>query len=563
MCSFVTPEQLVEEDIDSRNDVYERSGGVTQLVSIGPTGGSGDTNANLNGFSEDGSRVFFSTTEQLTADDMNVSQTDVYERSGGDTTLVSTGPVESHFPSFFNSSSDDGAYTTFTTRTAHAPEDTNGAGDGYVRHAGTTTLVTADSAGNAVSGDAIVSSDGALFMFRTTMPAVTEDTDARTDLYLRAAGTTTLISTGPSGGNGAFDVEFKGASDDLTHVFFTTSEGLVPEDTDGGLDIYEHTGGVTRLVSTGPSGNTVNAAFQGNSADGSRVFFSPAESLMPSDTDPGASAYERYQGATTHISDPLGSNLDGSGRDARLEGRQARLYADVRAPLAERHRRQPRRLRAPHRRSQPLSPRQGRDAAAFLPGSRLHGLHGAGSRARAAACLPLLLARAVVAVPHGGHPGRQRSAGESLRLDHRVKAQPGNPATPEDEADVRLRTRALDVRRTSDLADYTGELEIGVAVRITDRDGPTPAGGGPAPTTLPDLTLAAPVPCVETADPTIGSTCAVNTTMDAIAPGTVTEKHRTIWEIGHGVRVLDGGADGDVSTDDGDAPFLSPGLFLP
>ena len=45
----------------------------------------------------------------------------------------------------------------------------------------------------------------------------------------------------------------------------------------------------------------------------------------------------------------------------------------------------------------------------------------------------------------------------------------GNPATTEDEADVRLVADITDVRRTSDLEDYDGELEVRTTFRLTDR----------------------------------------------------------------------------------------------
>ena len=47
-----------------------------------------------------------------------------------------------------------------------------------------------------------------------------------------AGGQTTLLSTGPTGGNGAFDASFTGASADGTRVFFGTEESLVSADTD-------------------------------------------------------------------------------------------------------------------------------------------------------------------------------------------------------------------------------------------------------------------------------------------------------------------------------------------
>ena len=46
-------------------DVYERSGGLTSLVSTGPTDPHGPTNAFFNGASSDGARVFFYTPAPL------------------------------------------------------------------------------------------------------------------------------------------------------------------------------------------------------------------------------------------------------------------------------------------------------------------------------------------------------------------------------------------------------------------------------------------------------------------------------------------------------------------
>ena len=52
------------------------------------------------------------------------------------------------------------------------------------------------------------------------------DTDASFDLYERQGGTTTWLSTGPTGGNGAFDIFFAAASADGTRAFFETDEQL-------------------------------------------------------------------------------------------------------------------------------------------------------------------------------------------------------------------------------------------------------------------------------------------------------------------------------------------------
>src|SRR5206468_10465151 len=53
----------------------------------------------------------------------------------------------------------------------------------------------------------------------------------------------------------------------------------------------------------------------------------------------------------------------------------------------------------------------------------------------------------------------------SLRFD----AIQGDVTTPADEADVRLRATATDVRLKSGLGDYSGELLAATMLRMTDR----------------------------------------------------------------------------------------------
>ena len=59
----------------------------------------------------------------------------------------------------------------------------------------------------------------------------------------------------------------------------------------------------------------------------------------------------------------------------------------------------------------------------------------------------------------------------------------------------------------------------------------------------------------------IDAKCSLNTTADALTPGTVTEDKRAIWEMKE-VTVLDGGADGDAETA-GNTTFLQQGIFVP
>ena len=96
-----------------------------------------------------------------------------------------------------------------------------------------------------------------------------------------------------------------------------------------------------------------------------------------------------------------------------------------------------------------------------------------------------------------------------------------------------------DVRRQGTLADYAGELQAALAVRLTD--GANGASQSEA-ATVSDLSFVITVPCV----PTGGggrSTCSVATSFDAVVPGSAQEGKRSIWALDQ-VEVFDGGADG-------------------
>ena len=134
------------------------------------------------------------------------------------------------------------------------------------------------------------------------------------------------------------------------------------------------------------------------------------------------------------------------------------------------------------------------------------------------------------------------------------------PDTPADEADVSLRLEITDVRRRSDLADYTGELRASVSTRITDKDNPPPAGGA-SDGTMTDSPTAFTAPCTATPDPSIGATCSVTTTVEAITPGAVKEGMRAIWQMGQ-IEVFDGGPDGDADTTP-NTLFAKQGVFVP
>ena len=144
------------------------------------------------------------------------------------------------------------------------------------------------------------------------------------------------------------------------------------------------------------------------------------------------------------------------------------------------------------------------------------------------------------------------------RARSQAPASPYVSATRRPSADVAVTIAVSDVRRRSGLADYTGQLRTQLAIRITDRLN----GSTGEPATVQDAPFSIDLGCAATPTTTIGSSCNLATTFDAVLPGAVTESRRAIWEVGS-VRIYDGGADGIASTAADNTLFLSQGVFVP
>ena len=144
----------------------------------------------------------------------------------------------------------------------------------------------------------------------------------------------------------------------------------------------------------------------------------------------------------------------------------------------------------------------------------------------------------------------------------RIAVLPGDLATPANEADLAVTLQITDVRRRTDLADYTGEVQAVLPLRITDRNNAVSVGGGTHAATVVDLPFPVTAPCAATADPAIGGTCAITTTFNAIVPPNgVVEGKRAIWALGQ-AQVSDGGSDGVVGTVP-NTRFAVQGVFVP
>jgi hypothetical protein len=358
--AFATRERLSADDTDDHVDLYERADGVTALVSFGPAGGNGAFDVDsVPWMSSNGEAIVFITAERLTTDDTNSIQ-DVYLRAGAQTTLISVGPDAPGTQLWLVGISSDGQRVFFgtsrrlwsndtdfltdiykwedglVTMETVGPNGENGDGNSfseyidqsgtrlffatparlvpgalvnsaYERVGGTTRLVTVGSAGQPAGGFVTgVSADGSHAFFLTSQQLVPEDTDTVEDLYVRANGTTALVSAGPlAGGEASWPPSFRASSTDGTRAFFITFERLTPEDTDGGYSAYEYSGGESaRWLSPA-------VGIAGLSRDGARVFVVTNLPLLPSDTDPCtteafgglcADVYEIHAGRLTLVS---------------------------------------------------------------------------------------------------------------------------------------------------------------------------------------------------------------------------------------------------------------------
>ena len=384
---FRTSEQLVSGDTDTTQDLYERFNGTTTLMSTGPAGGNGAFQVIFSGISQDGSKVFFDTAESLVSGDTD-GWRDVYQRSGGTTTLVSTGALGGNgpFDATYAGRSRDGARVFFHTDEPLEGSDVDTSQDVYARAGGATSHLSIGPAGGNGNDDFDydaffdgTSVDGSVAWLHTDEVLVGGDSDTANDVYERAGAAITLVSGG-SADTGAY---WAGSSENGSRVFFDTQEPLVGQDTDTSTDIYERAGGSTTLISTGPDGGNGQhfSAFQGTTTDG-------VAGVLPHRRLAARGGHRRHAGrlrARRRRHDP---RLAGIGERQRplpghLQGRlarwDARLLRHERAPGRHRDGHLPRHLRAPCR-DAPRSSRSGRRAGTGTSSRSSRGVSDDGTR---------------------------------------------------------------------------------------------------------------------------------------------------------------------------------------
>jgi len=582
---FDTTEQLTSNDTDGGyQDDYQYAGGTVTLISIGPTGGSAPFHAFFLDHSADGSHVYFQTGEAEVASDTDGGFQDVYDRSGGTTTLVSTGPASTNgaFDASYGGVTPDASHVYFMTKEAMTSDDTDASKDVYDRSGGTTTRVsTSATAGNGAfnANFAGVSSDGSKVWFETREAMVPGDTDGScldgsgnptlpcNDVYERSGGTTTLISCC---GNGAFDAFFQGASSNGSVVFFRTGESQTGDDTDGGYqDIYQRSGGVTTLDSAGANG-AHDAFWGGASVDGSRVFFQTNDPMTAADTDGGyQDVYERYGGSTVLVSTgPASTNaasqafFDGSSSDGTIvffETDEALTSGDTDQNVDVYSSTQTFPGFPRPKGATPLSLRLVPAFQQCISGNRTHG-----APLSYPSCTPPTQESGVLTLGTPDVNGYPTTSVSSVKL--RVLANPANVQVVISINDVLCRATNA-ACPGGPLSPYTGKLLVKLRLRLTDKYNGSPLQES---ATTQDFDMQVPISCVATGTTFASGSCIGTTTINSLLPGAVLDSKRAIWEVGQG-QVLDAGPNGTgygsgcpPTCGDGDETvFLREGIFIP
>ena len=110
--------------------------------------------------------------------------------------------------------------------------------------------------------------------------------------------------------------------------------------------------------------------------------------------------------------------------------------------------------------------------------------------------------------------------------------------------------------------DYSGEMRFSFTIRLTDHNNAVAPGGGTDTATVQDFDIGLPVSCLQSGSTATGSTCGMNTSINANIPGASKRAKREVWAL-DSVRVFDGGADGHGDTTADNTVFARPGVFIP
>lgn len=339
---FKTAASLDPADTDAVADLYAWVDGSVSLISdsIASTPECTpdcETEPSFSAMTPDGSRLFFTTTERLTDEDVDgVADIYVYEPGATAPRLRLASGADSGDESWLFSVAADGTLFFVTTarigidpppdaetgviyrekegeiRTVGELRAPTGAGSsfdygpGWPIYSGEQynilagPLAAINTIGTAVGRMVRTTPTGDALLFVTLQDQAPGDSDQELDVYLWREGSgLTWVSTGgnapqapamigiPSANASAQNGGGRSMSVDASKVFFATTEPLAPgAAANGRVKVYEWEDGQVTLLS--PSGaNAAHARYAGSSADGTDVFVETSGQLDPADRDGG------------------------------------------------------------------------------------------------------------------------------------------------------------------------------------------------------------------------------------------------------------------------------------
>lgn len=280
-------------DGDGGTDVFRWDGAVVEELS--DQGSGFITGAIYKGHSADGANVWFESTEAMDGDG-DGAVNDTFEGVPGGSPSILSGTASATAVNF-TGANPDGSHVFMTTTAALAGGDGDGTIDLYETvNGGAPVLV---SVGTPTTGLFIGTSDDGSKVFFVTNDAVdvVNDQDIQNDYYRRDNQTTTTIVT-DNGTSGPAAPGLGKISPDGNEIWFTTFDELGgPEGDFNSEDVWKWSApGQIEHVSTGTA--TSPAFFAGATDDGSRVFFRTTEPIDVTDPGGDSDIYERYNGLT-------------------------------------------------------------------------------------------------------------------------------------------------------------------------------------------------------------------------------------------------------------------------
>ena len=303
------------------------------LISLGVDGRGSDGASFTPSISADGRYVAFASAAStlVAGDTNNAEDVFVYDRVARTTERVSVSSlgVEGDGASYGPAISADGRHVAFTSAASNlTPGDSNGEVDVFVRDlaAQTTLLVSVGPDGAMGDGPSVapsISGDGLVVAFESDADTlVREDDNGTGDVFIRDLVNRVTRKLSVAGNGQQTESPSFGASvsaDGRSVAFESFSSRLVPDDTNGALDVFVAdlpSGSISRISLATDGGQADERSYSPSiSADGRIVAFSSfATNLVPGDTNGLLDVFlrRRDQQTTTRLSvGPDGAGGDG------------------------------------------------------------------------------------------------------------------------------------------------------------------------------------------------------------------------------------------------------------